>query len=47
MHEKLGKLNSRWTAPDLTVMQGSVIFVFHCFFFLEFCYANLILMGLD
>jgi len=47
VHEKLDKLNSRWTAPDLTVMQASVIFVLHCFFFLEFCYVNLILMGLD
>ena len=47
VHEKLDKLNSRWSAPDLTVMQASVIFVLHCFFFFEFCYANLILIGLD
>ena len=36
VHEKLDHLNSRWTAPVLTVMHASVIFVLHCFFFLEF-----------
>jgi len=46
VHEKSDTLNSRWTAPDRTVMHASVIFVLHCFFFLEFCYANLILIDI-
>jgi hypothetical protein len=43
VHEKLDKMNSRWTAPDLTVMHAYVVFILHYFFFFEFCHANLIL----